>query len=57
MLSSNADLLDMLFTKRDNIVNFSQAKEYTKDGHIENLAENGLLINDSSTVELDESLL
>ena len=57
MLSSDNDLLNMLFTKRDSVVNYYQAKEFTKDGNIEILAENGLLINEESTVELDERLL
>ena len=56
-LASHADLLDMLFLKRESIVHFSQAQEYAKDGQIEYLAENGLLMNEASSVELDESLL
>ncbi len=56
-LASNADLLDMLFLKRESVVQFLQAKEYAKDGHIEYLVENGLLLNEATHIELDESLL
>ena len=56
MLSSESALLEMLFVKRDGIVNRSQAQEFTKEGNIERLIESGLITSESSIVELDEDL-
>jgi len=56
MLSSESALLDLLFSRRDDIVSYSQAQGLAKEGSIERLAESGLLVLDGSEVALDEDL-
>jgi hypothetical protein len=56
MLASESDLLELLFAKRDDIVGYSQAQEFSREGGIERLSEGGLLVSDGSAVALDEDL-
>jgi len=56
MLSSESPLLELLFTRRDDTVSYSQAQEFTREGSIERLSASGLLISDDTAVQLDEDL-
>jgi len=56
MLASESALLELLFARRDDIVGYSQAQEFAREGSIERLTESGLLVSDGSAVALDEDL-
>lgn len=56
MLASESELLELLFARRDDIVGYSQAQEFAREGGIDRLSEGGLLVTDGSAVALDEDL-
>jgi hypothetical protein len=53
-VSTNSDLIEYLFLKRDSAVTLPSARALTKDGNIERLIKIGILIENDGLVELDE---
>lgn len=56
MLASESLMLETLFVRRDGIVTLSQLQELSREGSVERLVENGLLVSDGTTVGLDEDV-